>query len=132
MFSKKVSIILRHDVKNRDHNLDPVNKDEWNHKIIWPMTSVTKWIARQPCFTRHFKTLGFRQAFDAATKSNANLLMMIAIAIVALLELNAIGIFGGIKAGNKMLWMYESHKNALITSGILWLILWISSEVLLG
>jgi len=33
-----------------------------------------------------------------------------------LLELNAIGIFGGIKAGNKMLWPYESHKNAIISS----------------
>jgi len=30
------------------------------------------------------------------------------------------------------LWMYESHKNALITSGVLWLVLWILSEVLLG
>ena len=58
--------------------------------------------------------------------------MMIAIAIVALLELNAIGIFGGIKAGNKMLWMYESHKNALITSAILWVVLVALSEVLLG
>jgi uncharacterized membrane protein len=73
----------------------------------------------------------YSQAFDAATKSNANLLMMIAIAIVALLELNAIGIFGGIKAGNKMLWMYESHKNALITSGILWVVFVALSEILL-
>jgi uncharacterized membrane protein len=52
--------------------------------------------------------------------------------ITALLELNAVGIFGGIKAGNKMLWPYESHKNALITSGVLWLVLWILSEVLLS
>ena len=74
----------------------------------------------------------YSQAFDAATKSNANLLMMIAIAIVALLELHAIVIFGGIKAGNKMLWMYESHKNALITSAILWVVLVALSEVLLG
>jgi uncharacterized membrane protein len=60
------------------------------------------------------------------------LFFIIAIVITALLELNAIGIFGGIKAGNKMLWMYESHKNALISSGVLWLVLWILSEVLLG
>jgi hypothetical protein len=52
--------------------------------------------------------------------------------IIALLELNAIGIFGGIKAGNKMLWMYESHKNALISSGVLWVILWVLSETMLG
>jgi hypothetical protein len=40
--------------------------------------------------------------------------------------------FGGIKAGNKLLWIYESHKNALITSGVLWVILWLLSETLLG
>ena len=74
----------------------------------------------------------YNAAFENATASNAWTFFAIAMAITALLELNAIGIFGGIKAGNKMLWMYESHKNALITSGILWLILWIASEVLLG
>jgi len=74
----------------------------------------------------------YNAAFENATSSNAWTFFAIAMAITALLELNAIGIFGGIKAGNKMLWMYESHKNALITSGILWLILWIASEVLLG
>jgi hypothetical protein len=31
-----------------------------------------------------------------------------------------------------LLWPYESHKNALITGGILWLVLWILSEILLG
>ena len=74
----------------------------------------------------------YNAAFGAATASNAWTFFAIAMAITALLELNAIGIFGGIKAGNKMLWMYESHKNALITSGILWLVLWILSEVILG
>jgi uncharacterized membrane protein len=74
----------------------------------------------------------YNAAFGAATANNAWTFFAIAIALITLLELNAVGIFGGIKAGNKMLWMYESHKNALITSGILWLILWISSEVLLG
>ena len=74
----------------------------------------------------------YNAAFENATSSNAWTFLAIAMAITALLELNAIGIFGGIKAGNKMLWMYESHKNALITSGILWLVLWILSEVILG
>ncbi len=74
----------------------------------------------------------YGQAFGDATSSNARMFFTIALVITALLELNAIGIFGGIKAGNKMLWMYESHKNALITSGVLWLVLWILSEVLLG
>jgi uncharacterized membrane protein len=75
----------------------------------------------------------FYDAFNTtAMSSSASNFLMISCVIIALLELNAIGIFGGIKAGNKMLWMYESHKNALITSGILWLILWIASEVLLA
>jgi len=67
-----------------------------------------------------------------ATSSDVRTYFIIAIVIIALLELNAIGIFGGIKAGNKMLWMYESHKNALITSGVLWVILWVLSETMLG
>jgi len=74
----------------------------------------------------------FYSVFAEASSSDASTFLMISTAIVALLQLNALGIFGGIKAGNKMLWMYESHKNALITSGILWLVLWILSEVMLG
>ena len=71
-------------------------------------------------------------AFPDASASDVRTYFIIAIVITAILELNAIGIFGGIKAGNKMLWIYESHKNALITSGVLWAILWILSEVMLG
>ena len=71
-------------------------------------------------------------AFPDASSSDVRTFFIISIVIIALLELNAIGIFGGIKAGNKMLWMYESHKNALITSGVLWVILWILSETMLG
>lgn len=74
----------------------------------------------------------YSSAFRNATTSNALLLAGIALAIVALLEINAVGLIGGIKSGNKMLWMYESHKNALIASGVLWLVLWVLSEVLLG
>ena len=81
--------------------------------------------------------VGSAHFYDAAfskdlASSDAWTFFFIAMAITALLQLNALGIFGGIKAGNKMLWIYESHKNALITSGILWLIMWILSEVLLG
>ena len=48
----------------------------------------------------------------------------------AILQLNALGKLGGTAATNKLLWPYESHKNALITSGILWLVLYVLSEVL--
>jgi hypothetical protein len=51
--------------------------------------------------------------------------------LIAILQINALGLLGGTAATNKLLWPYESHKNAMITGGILWLILWVASEVLL-
>lgn len=78
--------------------------------------------------TPHF----YAGAFPEATSSNAWTFFIIAMVIIALLELTAVGIFGGVKAGNKLLWSLESHKNALITSGVLWLMLWVLSEVLFG
>ena len=63
-------LIPRHDVKHRDQIVDPVNKDEWNQKVIWLMTSVTKWIVRQLCYTTHFKTWGLRQACDVCNIYN--------------------------------------------------------------
>lgn len=71
-------------------------------------------------------------AFEGATSSNAWTFFIIAIAIAAILEINCLGLIGGPKAGNKMLWPYESHKNAIITSFVLWLILWLASEILLA
>jgi uncharacterized membrane protein len=71
-------------------------------------------------------------AFADASSSDAWTFFIVAMVITAVLQLNALGMFGGIKAGNKLLWIYESHKNALITSGVLWVILWLLSETLLG
>ena len=42
----------------------------------------------------------------------------IAVVIWLVLELNALGVIGG-TAANVTNWMYESHKNALITGGVL-------------
>jgi uncharacterized membrane protein len=67
-----------------------------------------------------------------ATSGDANTFMFISLAIIALLELNAIGIFGGIKAGNKMLWPYESHKNAIISSIVLLAVFFGLSVVFMG
>ena len=78
--------------------------------------------------TAHF----YSGAFSGATSGNAWTFFIIAIIIAALFELTAVGAFGGVKAGNKLLWSFESHKNAIITSGVLWLVLWILSEVLFG
>ena len=73
----------------------------------------------------------YPEAFSA-TSGDANTFMFISLAIIALLELNAIGIFGGIKAGNKMLWPYESHKNAIISSIVLWAVFFGLSVVFMG
>ena len=70
-------------------------------------------------------------AFPDATSSNAMTLLIIALVLIAILQINALGLLGGTAATNKLLWPYESHKNAMITGGILWLILWVASEVLL-
>ena len=68
----------------------------------------------------------------SATSGNANTFMLISIVIIALLQLNALGKFGGIKAGNKMLWPYESHKNAIISGVVLWAVFFIASIVLMS
>ena len=70
-------------------------------------------------------------AFPDATSSNAMTLLIIALVLIAILQINALGLLGGTATTNKLLWPYESHKNAMITGGVLWLILWIASEVLL-
>ena len=72
----------------------------------------------------------YSAAFDAS-QSNAMTLLIIGVVLAAILEINALGLLGGTAATNKLLWPYESHKNAIITGGVLWLILWIASEVLL-
>ncbi|MGA0863243.1 MAG: urate hydroxylase PuuD [Ilumatobacteraceae bacterium] len=72
----------------------------------------------------------YPEAFSA-TSSSANTFVIITVVIAALLQLNALGKFGGIKAGNKMLWMYESHKNAIITSVALWAVYFVLSIVLM-
>ena len=70
----------------------------------------------------------YSPAYASATPSSAATYVIIAVVIGAVLQLNALGKLGGTAATNKLLWPYESHKNALITSGILWLVLWLLSE----
>jgi uncharacterized membrane protein len=71
-------------------------------------------------------------AYAGATSSQASTYVIIAVVIGAILQLNALGKLGGSAATNKLLWPYESHKNALITSGVLWLVLWLLSEFMFG
>ena len=65
----------------------------------------------------------------AATSGEGYTFILIAVVLGALLQMNALGIFGGIKAGNKMLWPYESHKNAIITSVVLFVVLFVVSII---
>ena len=74
--------------------------------------------------TAHF----YGESFSNATSGAAINYVIIALVIGAVLQLNALGKLGGTAATNKLLWPYESHKNALITSGVLWLVLWLLSE----
>ncbi len=74
----------------------------------------------------------FFEQVTTASAGNASTYVAITLVIAALFQLNALGKFGGIKAGNKMLLPYESHKNAIITSVILLAVNLILAIVLLG
>jgi uncharacterized membrane protein len=79
--------------------------------------------------TAHFYDQG---AFTSTSAGSAWTFVLIALAIAVVLELNCLGIIGGKANTNKLLWPYESHKNAMISAGVLWLVLWILSEILLA
>jgi uncharacterized membrane protein len=82
-----------------------------------------------------FMMVGAAHLFEQVTQassSNANVYLLITVVIAALFEMNAVGLFGGIKAGNKMLWPYESHKNAMITSAVLLAVNLVLAVILLG
>lgn len=57
--------------------------------------------------------------------------VIISSVITAILELNCLGKLGGTAATNKLLWPYESHKNAIISSVVLFVVLYVLSEILL-
>jgi len=74
----------------------------------------------------------FYNVFGKVDSTAAWIYFGVSMAIVAVFQLNALGLFGGIKAGNPLLVIYENHRNAIITSFVLWAVLWILSEVMLG
>jgi len=57
--------------------------------------------------------------------------VIIAVVIGAILELNCLGKLGGFANTNKLLWPYESHKNAMITGGLLFVALYVLTEIFL-
>ena len=72
-----------------------------------------------------------KSAFDVVESSRAWTFVIICVVISAILEINCLGKLGGTAATNKLLWPYESHKNALITGGVLFVVLYVLSEILL-
>jgi uncharacterized membrane protein len=76
--------------------------------------------------TAHF----YGTAFGDVSVSKGWTFVIIALVLIALFEINALGILGGKANTNKLLWPYESHKNALITAFSLWAVLWILTEIL--
>ncbi len=72
-----------------------------------------------------------KSAFDVVESSRAWTFVIICLVISAILELNCLGKLGGTAATNKLLWPYESHKNAMITGGVLFVVLYVLSEIFL-
>lgn len=69
--------------------------------------------------------------FDGDSAGKAWTFVIIAIVLGAAIELLALGRIGGTAATNKLLWPFESHKNAMITGGVLWAVLYVLTEILL-
>jgi uncharacterized membrane protein len=57
--------------------------------------------------------------------------ILIALVIWAVLEANALGLIGGVAPGNPGKQIYESVRSVIISSFVLWAILWLLSEILL-
>jgi uncharacterized membrane protein len=68
---------------------------------------------------------------ENGTSGNAWTFVIISVVIGGILQLNALGKLGGTANTNKLLWPYESHKNAMITGGVLFVVLYVLSEILL-
>ena len=68
---------------------------------------------------------------ENVSAGNAWTFVIIAAVLGAILQLNALGKFGGTAATNKLLWPYENHKNAMYASVALWVVLYILGEIFL-
>ncbi|MFI5045851.1 MAG: antitermination protein NusG [Acidimicrobiia bacterium] len=77
--------------------------------------------------TAHFFVAGFKAAPSGSTRGAYWLIVVV---IAALLELNALGIIGGSGPGGTN-WIYDSHKNALITGGVLVVVFYLVFYLLL-
>jgi uncharacterized membrane protein len=73
----------------------------------------------------------FGPLYDGNDAGKAWTFVIISVVIGGILQLNALGKFGGTANTNKLLWPYESHKNAMYTAVGLWVVLYILGEILL-
>ena len=73
----------------------------------------------------------FGPLYDGNSAGKAWTFVIIAVVIGAILELNCLGKLGGTANTNKLLWPYESHKNAIISAVALWVVLYILGEIFL-
>ena len=73
----------------------------------------------------------FGPLYDGNDAGKAWTFVIIAVVIGGILQLNALGKLGGTAYTNKLLWPYESHKNAMYTAVGLWVVLYILGEILL-
>ncbi|MBU3689261.1 MAG: antitermination protein NusG [Acidimicrobiales bacterium mtb01] len=73
----------------------------------------------------------FGPLYNGDSAGKAWTFVIIAVVIGAILELNCLGKLGGTANTNKLLWPYESHKNAIISAVALWVVLYILGEIFL-
>ncbi|MEY3340811.1 MAG: hypothetical protein RLZZ269_722 [Actinomycetota bacterium] len=73
----------------------------------------------------------FGPLYDGNSAGKAWTFVIVAVVIGAILELNCLGKLGGTANTNKLLWPYESHKNAIISAVALWVVLYILGEIFL-
>ncbi len=73
----------------------------------------------------------FGPLYDGNSAGKAWTFVIIAVVIGAIFELLALGKIGGTAATNKLLWPFESHKNAIYTAIGLWVVLYILGEIFL-
>ncbi|MGE3326651.1 MAG: antitermination protein NusG [Acidimicrobiia bacterium] len=67
---------------------------------------------------------------NLATSGKMGAYWLIALAVIGVLELSALGIIGGTAAGNITNWFYESVQNVLIGAFGLWAFFWLLWEIL--
>ena len=78
----------------------------------------------------HFFRLGDSFAFGGMSSGKAVIYLLLGIAVVAVLEVNALGMISG-RGNTGLNIIYETHKNAMITGFVLIAGLYLLAEIIL-